>query len=65
MSMKLRFAAYCVEIYKAAKNISGKEAYRIFSENNVFNYLLDCWEALHTTGAEYTINSIDKFMAKG
>jgi hypothetical protein len=62
MSDRVKFLAYCVEIYKTAKQISGKQAYEIFRNHGVLDYILDCCGALHTTGAEYTVNSIDDFI---
>jgi hypothetical protein len=62
MSERLRFLAYCIEIYKAAKHISGKQAYELFRDHDVLDYVMDSAGALHTTGAEYIVNDIDEFM---
>jgi hypothetical protein len=62
MSERISFLAYCIEIYKAAKDMSGKEVYELFSRRGVLDYVMDCAEALHTTGSQYTIQDIDRFL---
>jgi len=62
MNPEVKFLAYCIEIYKADKQISGRQAYERFRHYGVLDYIIDCYGALHTTGAEYTIDSIDKFI---
>lgn len=49
MSKEVKFLIYCVEEYKNAKNMTGKEVMRIFKQHDVMNYVLDCYESLHTT----------------
>ncbi|GHU66406.1 hypothetical protein AGMMS49983_15980 [Clostridia bacterium] len=62
MSEQVKFLSYCVEIYKAAKHISGKQTYEVFRSHCVCDYILDCYGALHTTGAEYTADCVDEFI---
>jgi hypothetical protein len=63
MDDKTKFLAYCVEIYKSAKKMTGKEAFNLFEKHGVLDYVIDCYGALHTTGAQYVIEDIDEFMA--
>jgi hypothetical protein len=63
MGDRVKFLAYCIEIYKDAKKISGKQAFSLFEEYGVLDYVMDCYGALHTTGSQYTINDIDEFIA--
>lgn len=53
---------YCVEQYKAAKNLTGKETADLFTRYRVWDYLYSCYEALHTTGANYIVQDIDAFV---
>ena len=62
MSAEGKFLVYCLEIYKAAKNMSGKQVIEIFKRYSVTDYILSCHEALHTTGANYIIEDIDLFL---
>lgn len=64
MSSELKFLAFCVEIYKNAKKINGKEAFAIFEKYNVLNYIKECYGALHTTSSQYIVDNIDEFILK-
>ena len=56
------FLVYCAEIYKDNKGISGKELTELFNKYNIWDFLYDCYGALHTTGELYIINDIDEFI---
>ena len=49
MSKEGKFLAYCIEKYKFAKKLTGKQVAELFSNYDVWNYLYSCYEALHTT----------------
>ena len=50
MSEKGKFLIYCVEKYKWAKNLTGREASALFTRYEIWDYIYSCFEALHTTG---------------
>ncbi|MDR2749313.1 MAG: DUF3791 domain-containing protein [Clostridiales bacterium] len=56
------FLASCVEFYKDEKGISGKEAFNYLLETRAVDYIIECWEGLHTTSHLYVIDSIDEFI---
>ncbi len=56
------FVVFCMEIYKAEKNISGKEVYELFEKYGVLKYLQDGYDMLHTQGDSWLISDIDKFL---
>jgi hypothetical protein len=62
MSREGNFLIYCLEIYKAAKRLTGKQVIDLFTYYDVTGYLLSCYEALHTTGTNYIVNDIDLFI---
>ena len=62
MSKEGHFLIYCVEIYKNAKNLSGKQVAALFSKYGVWVYVYSCLEALHTTGEGYIIADIDAYI---
>jgi hypothetical protein len=62
MGEQASFLIYCLEIYKTAKKLSGKEVIALFEKCGVIDYVTDCYGALHTTGSQYTINGIDEFI---
>jgi len=53
-----KFIVYCVEIYKTAKKLNGKQVTQLFTQHGILEYLADCYDALHTTGREYIIEDI-------
>lgn len=56
------FIVFCLEIYKANMNITGEEAFEIFKEYEVLEYLKSGYEMLHTQGEEWLINDIVEFL---
>jgi len=62
MSAEGKFLIYCLEIYKAAKNMTGKQVIDVFKQYGITGYVLSCYDALHTTGAHYIVEDIDLFI---
>jgi hypothetical protein len=44
------FIAYCIEEYKAANSMTGKEVIEVFKKYNIIDYIVSCYDALHTMG---------------
>lgn len=64
MSREGKFMIYCTEVYKNKRNLSGKEVSRTFTHYGVWNYIISCFEALHTTSDSYIVNDIDLFIGE-
>ena len=62
MSKEGKFLVYCLETYKASKQMTGKQVIEMFKRYGVTDYILSCYEALHTTGTNYIIEDIDIFV---
>ena len=62
MTSKGKFMIFCAEQYKSAKQLSGRQLSDLFDKYRVWNYLYDCYEALHTTGTSYIIEDIDLYI---
>jgi len=62
MSKEGKFLVYCLETYKASKQMTGKQVIEIFKRYGITDYVLSCYEALHTTGENYIIEDIDTFV---
>ena len=62
MSKEGKFLIYCIEIYKNAKKLNGKEVTELFEKYDVFNYITTFLEALHTTDGQYIIEDIDGYI---
>ena len=62
MTKEGKFLIYCLETYKNAKNMNGKEVSVLFTKYNIWDYVITCFEALHTTGANYIVEDIDMYI---
>ncbi len=63
MSDKGRFLVYCIEMYKRAKSANGRQVFELFERYGVIDYVMECYGALHTTGTQYIVDDIDRFLA--
>ena len=62
MSAEGKFLVFCLEMYRAAKSMTGKHVVELFKQYGVTDYVLSCYEALHTTGTNYIVEDIDLFI---
>lgn len=62
MSNECRFLIFCIEQYKSAKGLTGKQVMDLFRRYGITRYIVDCFEALHTTGTNYIIADIDSYI---
>jgi len=62
MSKETNFLIYCIEVYKNAKGLNGKEVINLFTKYKVPEYITSYYEALHTTGMNYIIDDIDLYI---
>lgn len=63
MSGKMKYLIHCMEEYKREKQIKGAEVADLFKTYQVYDYILGCFDALHTTGTKYMIEDIDMYIA--
>ena len=62
MDKIIDFKVFCLESYKLAHNLTGKEALKVFRDNNVFDYIQSFYDVLHSTGQDYIVEDIDVFI---
>ncbi|MDR0884399.1 MAG: DUF3791 domain-containing protein [Oscillospiraceae bacterium] len=62
MSRQGEFLIYCLEMYRMAKKMTGKQAIELFKKYGISHYVMSCYEALHTTGWQYIVQDIDLFV---
>lgn len=62
MSEEGKFLIFCIEQYKSAKNLTGKQVMDLFRKYKISEYIVSCFEALHTTGTNYIIEDIDLYI---
>ena len=63
MSSEITFTIFCLENYKVHRNLSGKEAVKLFQDYGVFSYIREFYDVLHTTGHQYINNDIDAYLS--
>ena len=62
MSKEGNYLIFCIEQYKNEKNLNGKQVMELFRKYRVSEYIMSCFEALHTTGTRYIIEDIDLYI---
>ena len=50
MSDNAEFIAYCLEEYKSANSMTGKDVITLFKKYNIIDYIVSSYGALHTMG---------------
>lgn len=58
-----KFIIFCLESYKFAAQIDGKQALKDFEEYDVYSYLTQGYEVLHTQGKQYIVTDICEYIA--
>ncbi len=56
------FIIFCLESYKTDMGITGSEALRDFEHYDLFHYLTEGFEVLHTQSREYIVNDIKDYI---
>jgi hypothetical protein len=58
MDNSTKFLVYCVEIFKTAHKLNGRQVIEVFNRYGILEYIVNCRAALHTTGPEYIVEDI-------
>lgn len=58
----LEFISFCIEMYSKKHNQSGSVTEEIFEKSNVFEYLQNSYDVLHTQGENYIVSTIEEFL---
>jgi hypothetical protein len=61
---ELEFAVFCIENTADELGLSGAEIYRLLTGKSSIldDYIIPCYDALHTQGREYIVNDIIGYM---
>lgn len=62
MSKETEFTVFCMESYKVHKSLSGKQVSDLFRQYDVFDYIREFYDVLHTTGYQYINHDIDIYL---
>jgi hypothetical protein len=57
-----QFIIFCLESYKVDKHLTGAEALRDFEQYDIFSYLAEGYDVLHTQGQAYLVADIKDFI---
>ena len=58
----LLFQIFCIENYKEEKSLSAEETLSLFMQYNVFDYLQQVFEMLHTQSREYIVSEVATYI---
>lgn len=56
------FLSFCIEQYKKAKGIDGAEVIKTFAKFDIFDYLNNHFEILHTQSRQWILEDIDEYI---
>ena len=61
---ELEFAVFCIENTAEYLELKGDDVYKLLTEKSdiLDNYIIPCFDALHTQGKEYIVNDIVEIM---
>ena len=63
MAEIVKFKVFCLEQYKNKHNMNGSTAHQLFKKYDVFKYLGSFYDILHSYGAGYIVQDIEKYIA--
>jgi len=64
MDSKTKFLIYCMEIYKRAEKLTGAQVLELFTQYNLFDYVLEFYEILHIHGVSYILQDINNYISE-
>ena len=59
---ELLFVSFCIEMYARRHGMDGGDVFRLFDEKGVCDFLVDCYDPLHSQGRDYILDEIELFM---
>jgi hypothetical protein len=62
MSKTNQFIIFCLESYKRERNLNGEQALKDFEDYDVFSYLTNGYDVLHTQSREYIVADIKEYI---
>lgn len=62
MSEEGKFLVFCMECYRAEKDLTGREVSALFAKYGVSDYVMQYFDSLHTTGVKYIVADIADFI---
>jgi hypothetical protein len=63
MTETAHFKIFCLECYKNAHRMKGRDAFNLFKQYGVLEYIGSFYDVLHSYGHQYIVQDIDEFIA--
>ena len=64
MLKHMDFVVYCIEEYRNAKKLTGRQVIAIFNKYRVYDFIEGSYDALHTYGADEIAWNISEYMQR-
>ena len=64
MSEEGKFLVFCMECYRAEKDLTGREVSELFAKYGVSDYVMQYFDSLHTTGVKYIVADISDYIRR-
>ena len=61
MNNKIVYLIFCMETYKQHRGLTGAQVYKVFKENNFYEYIIDLYELLHIQGTNRLLEELDEY----
>ncbi|MDR0834674.1 MAG: DUF3791 domain-containing protein [Candidatus Symbiothrix sp.] len=58
MTNKEKYTLFLLEQYRAKQNITASETFDFFVEHNLFDYIDETYEAIHTEDTDYVVSQL-------
>ena len=62
MSREATFTVFCIECYKVHRALTGRQVSELFEQYEVYDYIREFYDVLHTTGHQYINHTIDSYL---
>jgi len=62
MLKDLDFVIYCLEEYKAAYRLTGRQVIHVFTKYNVYDFIENSYDALHTFSSDNIVWNIRDYI---
>ena len=56
------FIIYCIEEYRTANKLTGRQVINIFDKYNIFDFIENSYEALHTFGSKNIVWNLQDYI---
>ena len=56
------FIIYCIEEYRIAKRLTGRQVINIFDKYNVYDFIESSYDALHTFGGDNIVWNLQDYI---